>query len=155
MYTGAVTFHINKSFATVQVVPQSEGLRLVYTPIENGKEVIDDPGYIDVLVPLDAVGGIWATARAFLYAVESLDENIILQSSSDTPGDNDILIKLYRDKPQGDQGTLTGKEACWLRIVNGRTEAERRRIKMGPRDLLCLELGCQTTMTISGAAAHS
>ncbi len=154
MYIGGITFHINKSFANLQLVPESRGLRIVYKPVINNVEVVEHLGFIDLFLPIDAVGGLWATTKAFLYAVESLDENIILQNNGTGDSTNDILIKLYRDKPLGDQGKLNGHESCWLRIVNGRSEEERRRIKLGPRDLLCLELACQSVMTIAGATAQ-
>jgi len=101
------------------------------------------------LVPLPAVGGLWATARAFLYCVESLDENIIIRDS-----EGDVLVKLYRDKPKGAQGKLTGEELSWLRIVYGRSEEERRRIKLGPRDLLCIELACNAVLVLSGSPVY-
>ena len=148
MYLGGITFSINKSFGNLQLVPESEGLRVYYTPILNGVETKEGPGFLDLLIPMDAVGGLWATTRAFLYGVESLDENVILQGGGTEP-DSDILIKLYRDKPRGQQGRLSGEEVCWLRLVTGRTEEERRRIKLGPRDLMCLELACNTVMTLA------
>lgn len=148
MYRGGVTFSINKSFGRLQLVPEPQGLRLFYTPIIDGAESPGGPGSLDMLLPIDAIGGMWATTRAFLYGVESLDENVILQSG-ESESDSDTLIKLYRDKPRGQQGKLSGEETCWLRIVTGRTEEERRRIKLGPRDLLCLELACTSVMTLS------
>lgn len=153
MYVGGLTFSINKSFGSLQLVPEANGLRLCYSPIVNGVEDPNAPGYLNLLLPLDAVGGLWATARAFLYAVESLDENVILQGGG--AGENgepsDILIKLYRDKPRGQMGKLSGEETCWLRLVTGRTEEERRRIKLGPRDLLCIELACNSVLVLAGA----
>lgn len=151
MYLGGVTFFINKSFGRLQLIPESEGIRFYYIPIIDGAEAPNTPGYLDMLVPLDAIGGLWATTRAFLYGVESLDENVILQGG-EQESDSDILIKLYRDKPRGQQGRLSGEETCWLRIVTGRTEEERRRIKLGPRDLLCIELACTTVMNLSTQA---
>ena len=109
---------------------------------------MNSAGACEVMVRLEAVGGLWATARAFLYGVESLDENILIRGDEATEA-NDILIKLYRDKPKGAQGALSGEEVCWLRIVSGRSEEERRRIKLGPRDLLCLELACNAVLTLS------
>ena len=106
---------------------------------------------INLLLPLDAVGGIWATTRAFLYGVESLDENVILHGD-EAKGETDTLVKLYRDKPRGPNGKLTGEETCWLRLVTGRSEEERRRIKLGPRDLLCLELACNSVLVLAGEA---
>jgi hypothetical protein len=154
MYRGGVTFSINKSFGRLQLIPESQGLRLFYTPIVDGAEAPGAPGSLDMLLPIDAIGGLWATTRAFLYGVESLDENVILQSG-ESESDSDTLIKLYRDKPRGQQGKLSGEETCWLRIVTGRTEEERRRIKLGPRDLLCLELACNSVMMLaSEAGAH-
>lgn len=154
MYLGGITFFINKSFGRLQLVPEPHGLRLYYIPIVDGVESIQNPGFLDLLVPLDAIGGLWATTRAFLYEFESLDENVILQGS-ETEGEPDTLIKLYRDKPRGQQGRLTGEETSWLRIVTGRTEEERRRIKLGPRDLVCIELACNAVMTLAGqAGAH-
>jgi hypothetical protein len=94
---------------------------------------------------------LWATTRAFLYGVESLDENVILQGGTDET-DSDTLVKLYRDKPRGQQGRLSGEETCWLRLVTGRTEEERRRIKLGPRDLLCIELACNSVLVLAGEA---
>jgi hypothetical protein len=151
MYVGGLTYSINKSFGSLQLVPEAKGLRMCYTPITNGVEQPDTPGYLNVLVPLDAVGGLWATARAFLYAVESLDENVILQGGGGGE-QSDILIKLYRDKPRGQHGRLSGEETCWLRLVTGRSEEERRRIKLGPRDLLCFELACNSVLVLAGVA---
>lgn len=154
MYLGGVTFSINKSFGRLQLVPEPTGLRLFYTPIVNGVEAPGTPGSLDMILPIDAIGGLWATTRAFLYGVESLDENVILQSG-DSEQESDTLIKLYRDKPRGQAGKLSGEETCWLRIVTGRTEEERRRIKLGPRDLLCLELACNAVFVLaSGAGMH-
>ncbi len=151
MYVGGLTFSINKSFGSLQLIPESGGLRICYTPLVDGVEAPTSLGFLNLVLPLDAVGGLWATTRAFLYGVESLDENVILQGD---PGneESDILIKLYRDKPRGQQGKLTGEETCWLRLVTGRTEEERRRIKLGPRDLLCLELACNSVLVLAGEA---
>ncbi len=143
-------FTIAKSFGRLQLVPEPNGLRFWYVPSVNGQLMPDSVGACDVLIPLEAVGGLWATARAFLYGVESLDENIIIRAS-----EGDVLVKLYRDKPKGAQGTLTGEEICWLRIVSGRSEEERRRIKLGPRDLLSLELSCNAVLVLSGSPLYS
>ena len=151
MYLGGVTFTINKSFGKLQLVPEPNGLRFYYVPIVEGSENAEAPGALNLLVPLDAVGGLWATTRAFLYEFESLDENVIIQGKEDK-AESDTLIKLYRDKPRGDQGKLTGEETTWLRIVTGRTEEERRRIKLGPRDLVCLELACNSVLVLEGDA---
>lgn len=151
MYRGGVTFSINKSFGRLQLIPEPDGLRLFYIPINDGVEAPGSAGSLDMLLPIDAIGGLWATTRAFLYGVESLDENVILQSGA-IESESDTLIKLYRDKPRGQQGKLSGEETCWLRIVTGRTEEERRRIKLGPRDLLCLELACNSVMILAGEA---
>ncbi len=150
MYSGGVTFSINKSFGRLQLIPESEGIRLYYIPIIDGADAPDNLGFLDLLIPLEAVGGLWATTRAFLYGVESLDENIILQGAKGS--DSDVLIKLYRDKPRGQQGKLSGEEISWLRIVTGRSEEERRRIKLGQRDLLCIELVCHSVMSLSAQA---
>ncbi|NLF24750.1 MAG: hypothetical protein GX589_03725 [Deltaproteobacteria bacterium] len=151
MYVGGITFIINKSFGCLQLIPEAQGLRLCYTPIVEGVEDTKSLGYLNLVLPLDAVGGLWTTARAFLYAVESLDENVILQGQ-EADGSSDILIKLYRDKPRGQHGRLSGEEVCWLRLVTGRSEEERRRIKLGPRDLLCLELACNSVLVLAGVA---
>lgn len=151
MYSGGITFLINKSFGRLQLIPESEGLRLFYVPVLDGVDAPGAPGSLDLLVPLDAVGGLWATTKAFLFGVESLDENIILKGGEGTE-DSDILIKLYRDKPRGVHGKLTGEETSWLRIVTGRSEEERRRVKLGPRDLLCLELACASVMNLAAEA---
>ena len=151
MYSGGLSFFINKSFGNLQLVPEAEGLRLLYVPVVDGREVPESTGFLDLLLPLEVIGGIWATARAFLYNVEALDENVVFKGA-DEGGDSDILIKLYRDKPKGQHGQLTGEETCWLRLVTGRSEEERRRIKLGSRDLLCLELSCNTVMTLAAQA---
>ncbi|MCC6934030.1 MAG: hypothetical protein IT292_12400 [Deltaproteobacteria bacterium] len=142
-------FTVSKSFGRLQLIPEVNGLRLCYVPSVNGELAPESPGACDILVPLEAVGGLWATARAFLYGVESLDENIILHAE-----EGDILIKLYRDKPKGSQGALSGEEMCWLRIVSGRTEDERRRIKLGPRDLLSIELACNACLVLSASPIY-
>lgn len=169
MYSGGVTFNISKSFGSLQLVPEPKGLRIYYLPVINGVEAPGAPGSLNMVLPLEAVGGIWATTKAFLYGVESLDENVILQGQHDplnaTPlspksadgepeGDNDTLFKLYRDKPRGQQGKLSGDETCWLRIVTGRTEEERRRIKLGPRDLMCLELACSSVFILASQTGN-
>ncbi len=141
-----MTFTIAKSFGRLQLMPEAAGLRLWYVPIINGQLSPDSIGACDILIPLEAVGGLWATARAFLYGVESLDENIILRGA-----EGDILVKLYRDKPKGSQGSLSGEEISWLRIVSGRSEEERRRIKLGPRDLLSIELACNAVLILSAS----
>jgi len=151
MYRGGVTFSINKSFGRLQLIPEPSGIRFFYIPIVDGVESPAAPGHLDMILPIDAIGGLWATARAFLYGVESLDENVILQTGA-SESDSDTLIKLYRDKPRGQQGRLNGEETCWLRIVTGRTEEERRRIKLGPRDLLCVELACNSVMILAAEA---
>lgn len=156
MYYGGITFSINKSFGRLQLIPEAEGLRFFYVPIVDGVEAPETAGFLNLLVPLDAVGGLWATTRAFLYGVESLDENVILQGGGDAGPDSDVLIKLYRDKPRGQQGKLAGDETSWLRIVTGRSEEERRRVKLGPRDLLCIELACTTVLSLAAhAGKHS
>jgi hypothetical protein len=99
MYRGGVTFSITKSFGRLQLIPESDGLRLFYIPIVNGAESPGSPGSLDMMLPIDAIGGLWATTRAFLYGVESLDENVILQSG-EVESESDTLIKLYRDKPR-------------------------------------------------------
>ncbi|NMC62823.1 MAG: hypothetical protein GYA55_06600 [SAR324 cluster bacterium] len=151
MYVGGITFLINKSFGRLQLIPESTGLRFFYVPVIEGVDAPDSLGFLDLLVPIDAIGGLWATAKAFLFGVESLDENVILKGNESSE-DSDILIKLYRDKPRGAHGKLTGEETSWLRIVTGRSEEERRRVKLGPRDLLCLELACSTVMTLAAEA---
>ena len=139
-------FTIGKSFGRLQLIPESNGLRLWYVPNVNGELSPNAPGSCDIHVPLSAVGGLWATARAFLYGVESLDENVIIRDDG-----GDVLVKLYRDKPKGAQGSLSGEEVSWLRIVSGRSEEERRRIKLGPRDLLSIELACSSVLALSSS----
>lgn len=143
-------FTISKSFGRLQLIPEPIGLRLCYIPSIKGEMQPDSLGACDISIPIQAVGGMWATARAFLYGVESLDENVIIRDEN-----GDVLIKLYRDKPKGAQGALTGEEVCWLRIVSGRSEEERRRIKLGPRDLLCMELACNAVLTMSCSPLYS
>ncbi len=145
--TSGISFTINKSFGRLQLIPETGGLRLWYIPVVSGEGSAEAQGAVELLIPLEAIGGLWATARAFLYGVESLDENIILRGS-----EGDVLVKLYRDKPKGQNGRLSGEEICWLRIVTGRSEEERRRIKLGPRDLLCIELACSAVLSISSSA---
>jgi hypothetical protein len=142
-------FTVSKSFGRLQLIPEPTGLRLWYVPSVNGELSPDSLGACDVLIPLQAVGGLWATARAFLYGVESLDENIIIRET-----EGDVLVKLYRDRPKGAQGALSGEEVTWLRIVSGRSEDERRRIKLGPRDLLSIELACNSVLVLSGSPLY-
>lgn len=151
MYRGGITFSISKSFGRLQLVPETNGLRLFFSPIANNAESPSALGSLDMLIPIDAIGGLWATTRAFLYGVESLDESVALENSA-PEGDAETVVKLYRDRPRGQHGKLSGEEMCWLRIVTGRTEAERKRIKLGPRDLLCLELACNSVMILAGNA---
>lgn len=143
-------FTIGKSFGRLQLIPEHNGLRLWYIPSVNGQLNTEAPGACDILLPLEAVGGLWATARAFLYEVESLDENIIIRAP-----EGDVLVKLYRDKPKGSQGGLSGEEVTWLRIVSGRSEDERRRIKLGRKDLLCMELACNAVLVLSASPVYA
>ncbi len=152
MYAGGITYSINKSFASLQLIPESQGLRFRYVPVVEGVEHPELPGYLNLRLPLEGVGGIWATARAFVYAVESLDENVILHGGHVEGLDSDVLIKLYRDKPKGKDGRLAGDETCWIRLVTGRSEEERRRVQMSPKDLLCLELACNTVLNLAARA---
>lgn len=145
-----INFEINKSFGCLQLLPEASGIKLVYMPVVDGEPSSTVEGWVELMVPLKDVGGLWATARAFLYGLESLDEDIILPATK--PDQSDILIKLYRDKPRGVNGRLSGEEICWLRIVTGRTEEQRRRIKLGPRDLLCIELACNAVLSYSSLA---
>jgi len=145
--SSGMVFSITKSFGRLDLLPLSNGLMLQYAPVVKGQVDVQDSTAIELTIPLEAVGGIWATARAFLYAVESLDENIVLRGNH-----NDVLIRLYRDKPSGPEGRVSGDEFCWLRIVTGRLEHERRRIKLGPRDLLAIELACNSVMMLAAAA---
>ena len=144
-----MNFTIAKSFGRLQLLPEPGGLRLYYVPIVNGQTAPDTIGACDLLIPIEAVGGLWATARAFLYGVESLDENVILRGE-----EGEVLVKLYRDKPKGSQGSLSGDEVSWLRIVSGRSEEERRRIKLGPRDLLSIELACNAVLVLSASPIY-
>ncbi len=148
MYAGGFNFNICKSFGTLQLVPEPFGLRMVYIPVVDGAEDMYDRGYLDLLLPLDVIGALWATSRAFLYAVESPDENIILEGNAEQKRP-DVLIKLHRDPARGENGVLSGQEMCWLRLVSGASEMERRRIKLGPRDLLCIEIACQAVSTLA------
>lgn len=164
MYRGGVTFSISKSFGRLQLIPEPLGLRFYYTPVVDGSDNQVASGNLDMLLPIDAIGGLWVTARAFLLGLESLDESVVLmcsQSAEDSDAMNDeslinettvneAMVKLYRDKPRGQQGRLSGDETCWLRIVTGKTEEERRRIKLGARDLLCIELACNSVMVLAG-----
>jgi hypothetical protein len=150
MYLGAVTFMIAKSFTTLQLVPQPSGLRFLCCPIEAGMERTDVPGYIDIVLPLETIGGFLSTAIAFLERKECLDENIILQGA-DGSAESDCLFKLYRDKPQGADGKLSGAETCWFRIVTGPAEQDRRRILLSPRDLICLIEACRLTAILAAS----
>ena len=153
MTTSGILFKIEKSFGHLHLIPRPTGLELNYLPVTDGEPSGTASGATTVAIPLQGIGGLWATARAFLYGVESLDENIILRFMKDGEEIN-VLVKLYRDKPRGQNGRLRGDEVCWLRIVTGRSEEERRRIKLGPRDLLCIELACNSVLQYSSIAGH-
>jgi hypothetical protein len=150
-----VHFTISKSFGRLYLVPGREGLRLYYVPALSADSTVPGTvtGECDFILPVGSVGGLWSTARAFLQGVESLDENIVIDLDDDskefneTSGHNQILVKLYRDKPRGSQGLLNGEEVSWLRIVTGRAEEERRRIKLGAKDLIAIELACQAVIS--------
>ncbi len=147
MYIGGLTFFISKSLARLQFIPTASGLRILYVPLENGQPVTSSDGYLNLLLPIDVTGSLWVTCRAFISVVSSMDQNIVLQASKGEEVDpaTDTLVKLYREKPKGADGALTGEETCWLRLVSGIEEAQRRRIRMGPTDLICLELALRTT----------
>ena len=146
--TEGLVYSIVKSFGTLNLVPSAAGLHLEYLPSHEAEE---SGAPLDLLIPLKYISSLWATSRAFLYSLESLDENVILEGLGNEG--TDVLIKLYRDKPRGDQGKLSGDENCWLRLVTGRNEEDRRRIKLGPRDLICLELACNTVVIFSAKKA--
>ena len=56
MYSGGITFSINKSFGRLQLIPEPLGIRLYYIPIIDGSDAVDNLGFLDLLIPLDAVG---------------------------------------------------------------------------------------------------
>jgi hypothetical protein len=143
MYSGVISFQIQKSFGILQLVPEQNGLRMAFFSDP------DSTADIDILLPLESIGGIWTTAKAFMFGVESLDENIILQDGISQDGGSDILIKLYRDRPLGDGGKLTGDESCWLRIVTGHEEHLRKRIKLNSKDLMTIEIACNAVLAVS------
>ncbi|MDD2943484.1 MAG: hypothetical protein PHC51_11040 [bacterium] len=147
---GKINFTIEKPFGHLQLIPHANGLQMKFLPNINGELDENGLGSCSVMIPIEYVGGLWATSRAFLYAVESLDVNVIISAQ-----DGDTLVKLYRDKPKGAGGSLTGEEVSWLRIVTGRSEEERRRIKLGPRDLLCLELACNSVLVLSASPIYN
>lgn len=150
IYLGCVAFNISKTFANLQLIPEIGGLRLLYIPIVKSEEIVNSIGYLDLVIPLEGVGGILGTALAFLEKKMSLDENVILQGDV-TKNEHDILIKLYRDKPHGSDGQLTGVETCWLRVVTGKAEEERRRMLLTPRDLISLIEACRLTAILAVA----
>ena len=150
MHIEGLNFLICKSFAEVHLFPLSNALRIVYLPVVNGRAANDVPGFTEIVLPIEAIGRLWATTRAFLYGMESLDENVMLRSEGSE--DFETLVKLYRDKPRGENGALNGEEVCWLRIVTGRSEEERRRIKLGSKDLVSLELACNAVLVMSCGA---
>lgn len=150
MYLGGISFLIGKSFGYLQLVPEPGGLRLLYCPVVNGVENTEALGYLDLVLPLEAVGALHATAQAYLEKELSLDENVILQSPDER--EHATLVKLYRDKPIGENGQLSGKENCWLRLVTGPDLEQKRRILLMPRDLICWVEACRLTGVL--AAAH-
>src|SRR5258705_4650476 len=111
MYLGEVTFTIAKSFGSLQLIPQASGLRLLFCPIEAGRERTDIPGYIDIVLPLEAIGGFLATAIAFFEREGSLAENVILPGV-DRTNDRDMLFKLHHDKPSGPGARLSEAHNC-------------------------------------------
>lgn len=151
MYLGGVSFCISKSFGNLQLIPEVGGLRLLYLPIENGNESAELPGYLNLVLPLETVGALLATAIAFYDQKVSLDENVILQPDENS-NEHPILIKLYRDKPRGPNGQMSGEETCWLRLVTGPTETERRRVLLTPRDLIAWIEACRLTAVLAASA---
>ncbi|MBL7663151.1 hypothetical protein JNK13_10415 [bacterium] len=149
----SMSFEIAKSFGRLYLDPSSSSLRLRYVPMEDGELNENSIGACDIAIDIEDVGNLWATTRAFLYGVESLDLNIIIRPAEES--DSEVLVKLYRDKPKGAQGALSGEETCWLRIVSGRSEEERRRIKLGPRDLLSIELACNAVLVMSASPIYN
>ena len=58
-----IHFSIAKSFGRLQLIPESNGLRMWYVPSVNGELAPESAGACDILIPLEAVGGLWATAQ--------------------------------------------------------------------------------------------
>ncbi|HMO02153.1 MAG TPA: hypothetical protein PKD37_00420 [Oligoflexia bacterium] len=149
MVEGKFNFILDKGFAKLELVPEASGLRLLCKTNSslsaNSEQSEASSIDFDIRLPIEAIGSLWATARAFLYGVEALDENIILEDEDGS----DLLIKLYRDRPKGKDGKLTGEELCWLRIVAGRSEDDRRRFKLGMRDLIMIDLACNAVLLLS------
>jgi|ERR1039458_4207060 hypothetical protein len=147
IYLGCVSFHISKLFGNLQLVPEREGLRLLYVPRVGNVEDPNAPGFLDLVLPLELVCGMSATCVAFLYGAQANDENVVLRGGPSSEGD--MLISLFRDKPRGENDQIAGGEACWLRINTGKLDEEKRLLKMGPRDLLCLEKACEIMVQLA------
>jgi hypothetical protein len=138
-----VSFHIAKSFGSLELAPESQGLELSYRPSSDRSEA-----GLKITVPTSQLGGLWATARAFLMGHEATDENLILKQSNG----QEVLIKLYRDRGaprEHSENHESLNEQVWLRIVTGKSEEDRRRIRLSQRDLMSIDLACTTAVQMA------
>ena len=76
-----------------------------------------------------------------------MDKRWILKGRQTVSLSKPLVMKTQPSATQ--DGALSGEEVSWLRIVSGRSEEERRRIKLGPRDLLSIELACNAVLSLS------
>ncbi len=121
-------FTIQKSFGRLLLYKESKNLTLEFYPLIDGLEGgKDHPQYCKLQVPSSELGEFLVTARCFLEGIESSD---FLYSAKSQNGE-ETMLKLYRDKNKN-------MDECWLRLVTGKSEDQRKRIKLTKRDLVTL-----------------
>ena len=119
---------IYKSFGKLYLYEKDNSLALEFNPILDGVEAGNsNPLHSLVVIPKQNLPELAVVATCFLKNWESQD---YVYTASDRG--KEILIKLYKDKTKG------GDEV-WLRIVTGKEEEHRKRIKLTKRDLLALK----------------
>ncbi|MCS6961974.1 MAG: hypothetical protein NZT61_05685 [Deltaproteobacteria bacterium] len=131
-----VVFFIQKSFGKVCLYKDKEGLLLEFIPIVDGEEKdSSDPNYCLIKIEKAYLGEFLVVCRCFLSGFETPDFTYAKNLSSE----EEIIVRLYRDKQKN-------VDECWLRLVTGKTEDKRKRIKLTKRDLVCLQTALETIL---------
>lgn len=123
-----VVYQIQKSFGKVKLYEKDDNLVIEFIPILDGKETdSSDPNYCMIQIDKPYLGEFLVTCRCFLHGIESSDFVFVRNRDAD----DEVVVRLYKDRQKNE-------EECWLRLVTGKTEEKRKRIRLTKRDLVCI-----------------
>lgn len=123
-----VVYTIQKSFGRVKLYENDDNLVIEFAPLVDGKETeTTDPNYCKIEIEKCYLGEFLVTCRCFLHGIESSDFLFVRNRDSE----DEVVVRLYKDRQKNE-------EECWLRLVTGKTEEKRKRIRLTKRDLVCI-----------------